>query len=566
MAVSSDKITQIVTAITNKIMSLISAHDADNSAHSTLFSGKADSSHSHGLISSGGKIGSTANKPLITTNNGGITTGSFGNSANTFCEGNDSRLSDARTPTSHNQASSTITDTNTYSNINNSAQTQESINDAVNTKLGYLNVDVFEVVNSLGTASASTTNKLYLIKSASGLDDNYDTYITVKNGSTYSWEKIDTTSLSISVDPSLYVKYSDVVDNLNSTSTTTPLSANQGKQLNTLIENAIGDLGGKKLYDDCSSDKTSNYNSVQIDNRGVVSSMTFNTDHYVLSSSKDCFSGFELSDEVDNIEISVEFKASSTSNFCQAHLGYFNGTESKTIRNVGKKIGTWTKTYSGSDSGTDIYTNSSYLTSEYWRFKLQRKGNNIRFSFENLSGTELAYSNQTITSSQSGKFFVGFLSGSSRDVYIRNIKVKEIKYSTSEIDNLLSNKADSNHTHDDRYYTESEVDTLISNLTTWETVYNKNDIVMKVNTATHEVQVTFNRTVNITTVNSDIGVVSDLPVAYKPPSDLFVKSHEYDAFTKITYVSGGENKLKMFVRASSTGNKTFRAYFNYHYE
>lgn len=67
------------------------------------------SSHSHGNITSAGAIGSTANKPLITTTNGVVTTGSFGTTANTFCQGNDSRLSDARTPTAHTHSASDIT-------------------------------------------------------------------------------------------------------------------------------------------------------------------------------------------------------------------------------------------------------------------------------------------------------------------------------------------------------------------------------------------------------------------------------------------------------------------------
>lgn len=61
-------------------------------------SASTSSNHSHGNISSDGKIGSTANLPLITTTSGTVTTGSFGTSANTFCEGNDTRLSDARVP------------------------------------------------------------------------------------------------------------------------------------------------------------------------------------------------------------------------------------------------------------------------------------------------------------------------------------------------------------------------------------------------------------------------------------------------------------------------------------
>jgi len=67
----------------------------------TALDGKAALSHTHGNITNDGRIGSTANLPLITTTGGAVTVGAFGSSANTFCQGNDSRLSDARTPTSH---------------------------------------------------------------------------------------------------------------------------------------------------------------------------------------------------------------------------------------------------------------------------------------------------------------------------------------------------------------------------------------------------------------------------------------------------------------------------------
>ena len=63
--------------------------------------------HTHGNITSDGKIGSTANLPIITTTSGKLTTGSFGTTANTFCQGNDSRLSNARAPTSHSHGNIT---------------------------------------------------------------------------------------------------------------------------------------------------------------------------------------------------------------------------------------------------------------------------------------------------------------------------------------------------------------------------------------------------------------------------------------------------------------------------
>jgi hypothetical protein len=59
----------------------------------------ATSTHVHGNISNAGAIGTTANLPIITTTSGVLTTGSFGTTANTFCQGNDSRLSDTRNTT-----------------------------------------------------------------------------------------------------------------------------------------------------------------------------------------------------------------------------------------------------------------------------------------------------------------------------------------------------------------------------------------------------------------------------------------------------------------------------------
>lgn len=59
----------------------------------------ATATHVHGNITNDGKIGTAANLPLITTNAGVITVGAFGTTANTFCQGDDTRLSDSRTPT-----------------------------------------------------------------------------------------------------------------------------------------------------------------------------------------------------------------------------------------------------------------------------------------------------------------------------------------------------------------------------------------------------------------------------------------------------------------------------------
>ena len=74
-----------------------------------LYVGDAPTAHVHGNITNVGAIGSTANLPVITGASGVLQVGSFGTTSNTFCQGNDSRLSDARTPTAHVHAGTDIT-------------------------------------------------------------------------------------------------------------------------------------------------------------------------------------------------------------------------------------------------------------------------------------------------------------------------------------------------------------------------------------------------------------------------------------------------------------------------
>jgi hypothetical protein len=75
-----------------------------------LSDARTPNSHVHGNITNAGAIGTTASLPIITTTSGVLTTGAFGATAGSFCQGNDARLSDARTPLSHTQTASTITD------------------------------------------------------------------------------------------------------------------------------------------------------------------------------------------------------------------------------------------------------------------------------------------------------------------------------------------------------------------------------------------------------------------------------------------------------------------------
>jgi hypothetical protein len=76
---------------------------------SRLSDARTPASHVHGNLTNAGAIGTTASLPLITTTGGVLTTGAFGTAAGSFCEGSDSRLSNARTPTAHTHALSDLT-------------------------------------------------------------------------------------------------------------------------------------------------------------------------------------------------------------------------------------------------------------------------------------------------------------------------------------------------------------------------------------------------------------------------------------------------------------------------
>jgi hypothetical protein len=108
IAVTADTIdlATIGTAGTYKSVTVDSYGRVSSGTNPTTLSGygitdAATSTHTHGNISNAGAIGSNENLPVITGFLGVLTTGSFGSSANTFCEGNDARLSDARTPLAH---------------------------------------------------------------------------------------------------------------------------------------------------------------------------------------------------------------------------------------------------------------------------------------------------------------------------------------------------------------------------------------------------------------------------------------------------------------------------------
>jgi hypothetical protein len=75
--------------------------DAVATSDPRLSDARTPLSHTHGNLTNAGAVGTTANLPLKTGTNGVIEAGSFSNTAGSFCEGNDARLSDDRDPNLH---------------------------------------------------------------------------------------------------------------------------------------------------------------------------------------------------------------------------------------------------------------------------------------------------------------------------------------------------------------------------------------------------------------------------------------------------------------------------------
>ena len=118
-----------------------------------------------------------------------------------------------KSDTGHTHTASEVIDSNAHSNLETSANaTQSAINSAIDTKIGsLLSIELITVVQSLPTASADTMNKMYLVaESSAQTQDAYEIFITVRTGSSgsynYAWEKVDTARLDLSG----YVRKEDV--------------------------------------------------------------------------------------------------------------------------------------------------------------------------------------------------------------------------------------------------------------------------------------------------------------------------------------------------------------------
>lgn len=285
---------------------------------SRLSNARTPTTHTHGNITNAGAIGTTANLPIITTTSGVLTTGAFGTAANSFCQGNDSRLSDSRAPTG--SAGGDLTGTYPNPTLAASGVTAGTYNNSA-TQVSPINVDAKGRVTGIGNAvtiapawssiaSKPTTLSGFgitdaLSNSATSTQSGYFGDIYLRDDSTPSHYLQITNSGNLTAARSFSINVSDanrvftLSGNLTVSNTASVSGTNTGDQTITLTGDVTGSGTGSFAATLANSGATAGtYRSVSVDAKGRVTGGTNPT----------TLSGYGITDaytktEVDNLTI-----------------------------------------------------------------------------------------------------------------------------------------------------------------------------------------------------------------------------------------------------------------------
>lgn len=173
--------------------------------------------HQHGGISSDGKIGSIANKPLITGSDGVVTVGNFGTSANTFASGNhvhgnittDGKINGATDGdivvttaggvinTANQILSTQLKNSASLSNLNlGSNKNQSEINEKINNYIGKLSSEKISKGNISGGTNLCIGDPLIVTDYGSGATSYTITNELFHNEKIYYIEKINNNAIA----------------------------------------------------------------------------------------------------------------------------------------------------------------------------------------------------------------------------------------------------------------------------------------------------------------------------------------------------------------------------------
>ena len=181
--------------------------------------------HQHGSISTDGKIGSTANKPLITGTDGVITAGDFGTSANTFASGNhthgnittDGKISGATDGdivvttaggvinTANQILSTQLKNSASLSNLNlGSNKNQSEINEKIDNYIGKLSSEKISKGNISGGTNLCVGDPL-IVRSGNGADSYTITNDLFHNEKIYHIERTNNNTTGTGISTVYYI-------------------------------------------------------------------------------------------------------------------------------------------------------------------------------------------------------------------------------------------------------------------------------------------------------------------------------------------------------------------------
>ena len=184
-------------------------------------------------------------------------------------------------------------------------------------------------------------------------------------------------------------------------------------------------------YDDATTDKTSNYSSVNLN------SLTFSTDHYEAyrslgtSPSSTFYSPIFIDDNLpSNFEISVMYKASTNMNreqteliISSTHPTTNSGTTELGIIVSDARRGLFHRV----NGSATWYTESSTLSNNTWyTFYLKVEGTSVTAKILDDSDNTIYTSTQTISAIQNYKKWSMINGGNSRTLSFKNLKIKQL--------------------------------------------------------------------------------------------------------------------------------------------
>ena len=188
---------------------------------------------------------------------------------------------------------------------------------------------------------------------------------------------------------------------------------------------------GLLFYDDCSSDQTSQYgNNVILQGSGGAT-LTFDTDHYVMSktSNSDSFIGFLIPSIQDDDNIRVTFKMKLTRNSAYNQFGLWIKDNDNTSKYELMRLWGTNKLNAFINNSSSAYLDmnaNTNITQSYYYFVIDINGSSRIFNIYDENGNSIL-SNQTATSqSYTHMEYYICMNTNSTECLIKEIKVEPL--------------------------------------------------------------------------------------------------------------------------------------------